>query len=170
MENYPFEWKLEAERLEMKVILSILTIISLCAGLPALFWSVRDLIHHRKNGHRVSVFTILLLLTNYVVLILSPYILLKFSIDEISFCTNWTCLVLWALWSSSRDCGIFLHKLVVLEGIISGKYPLYTASVFSSPCFIIFYKLVFLCIFSSYIYFCIICIISLFVLLSSLFQ
>ncbi len=152
MENYPFEWKLQADRLEVKVRFSIFIFISVCAGLPALAWSVRDLIHHRKNGHRISVFVILLLLTDLLEILLSPYILLRLFIDVISLCTNWTCWVFGALWSSSRDCGILLNQLVALEGILSVKYPLYTASVFSLPCFIIFYIFLFLCIFSSYIF------------------
>ncbi len=47
MESYRFKWKLEADRLEVKVRWFIF--ISVCAGLPALAWSVSDLIHHRKD-------------------------------------------------------------------------------------------------------------------------
>ncbi len=49
MESYRFKWKLEADRLEVKVRWSIFIFISVCAGLPALAWSVSDLIHHRKD-------------------------------------------------------------------------------------------------------------------------
>ncbi len=42
---------------------------------------------------------------------------------------------------------------MALEGILSVKYPLYSVSVFSSPCFIIFYILVFLCIIIGDIFF-----------------
>ncbi len=112
MENYPFEWKLQADRLEMKVRWSIFIITAACAGLPALVWSVRDLIHHRKNGHRTSVFIILLLLTDFVELLLSPYILLRLFIDVISLCTNWTCwvflgfmVILKRLWYSLTPAG-----------------------------------------------------------------
>ncbi len=146
MENHPFEWKLEADRLEIKVRLSIFIITAACAGLPALVWSVRDLIHHRKNGHRISVFIILLLLTDFLELFLSPYILLKHLLDEIPSYKDWTCWVLWSLWWSLRVCGLLLNQLVALEGILSLKYPLYTGSVFSLPCFRIFYILAFLCI------------------------
>ncbi len=146
MANKTFRWKLEADRLEMKVRWSMFIITAACAGLPALVWSVRDLIHHRKNGHRISVFIILLLLTDFVELFLSPYILLKHLLDEITWNADWTIRIFLSLWSSSRDCGLLLNQLVALEGILSVKYPLYTASVFSSPCFIIFYILVFLCI------------------------
>ncbi len=146
MENHPFEWKLEADRLEIKVRLSIFIITAACAGLPALVWSVRDLIHHRKNGHRISVFIILLLLTDFLELFLSPYILLKHLLDEIPSYKDWTCWVLWSLWWSLRVCGLLLNQLVALEGILSVKYPLFTGSVFSLPCFRIFYILAFLCI------------------------
>ncbi len=81
MESYPFEWKLEADWPEMKVRWSIFIFISLCAGLPALVWSVRDLIHHRKNGHCISAFILLLLLTDSVELLLSPYVLIKDLLD-----------------------------------------------------------------------------------------
>jgi len=137
-----FLWLLEADLLEMRVRLSIFTIISVCAGLPALVWSVSDLIHHRKNGHRISVFIILLLLTDFVEIFLSPYIMIKLFLGEVSWYRNWICWV----FLSSRECGILLNQLVALEGILSVKYPLYSASVFSSPCFTIFYILVFLCI------------------------
>ncbi len=145
MESYPFKWKLRADLLEMKVRWSIFIITSVCAGLPALVWSVRDLIHHRKNGHRISVFIILLFLTDFVELFLSPYILLKYLLNEVSY-KDWTNRVFWSLWWSLRDCGLLLNQLVALEGILSVKFPLYSACVFSSPCFIIFYILVFLCI------------------------
>ncbi len=145
IESYPFKWKLEADRLEIKIRLSIFTIISVCAGLPALVWSVRDLIHHRKNGHHISVYTILLLLTDFVEIFLSPYILIKDLLDGY---LGWTFRVLWSLRGMSRDCGILLHQLVALDGILSVKYPLYTAaSVYPSPCFIIFYTLMFICTF-----------------------
>ncbi len=101
MENYPFEWKLEADRLEIKVRWSIFIITAVCAGLPALVWSVRDLIHHRKNGHRTSVFIILLLLTDSVEILLSPYILIKHLLNEVSY-KDWTNRVFWALWWSLR--------------------------------------------------------------------
>ncbi len=146
METDTFRWKLDADRLEMKVRYSIFVITGVCAGLPALVWSVRELIHHRKNGHRVSVFIILLLLTDIVEILLSPYILIKHLLDENTWNAEWIIWFFVSLWSSSRGCGILLHQLVALEGIISVKYPLHTATVFSSPCFIVFYILVFLCI------------------------
>ncbi len=144
--SYPVKCMLEDDRLEKKVRWSIFIIISVCAGLPALVWSVSDLIHHRKNGHRISAFIILLLLTDSVEILLSPYILAIHLLDDITSYKDWTYRVFWSLWWSSRVCGLLLHQLVALEGIISVKYPLYTAFVFSSPPFIIFYILVFLCI------------------------
>ncbi len=48
-------------------------------------------------------------------------------------------VVIKSLWSPP-------NQLVALEGIISVKYPLFTGSVFSLPCFRIFYILAFLCI------------------------
>ncbi len=153
MENHTFHWELEAGWLETRVRLSIFIFISECAGLPALAWSVSDLIHHRKNGHRISVFIIFLLLTDFLELLLSPYILAKHLLEEISWYMDWTCWFYWALWWSSRVCGLLLNQLVALEGIISVKYPLYTAFVFSSPCFIIYYILVFLWIIIGHMFF-----------------
>ncbi|KAI2646812.1 hypothetical protein H4Q32_025568 [Labeo rohita] len=75
--------EMHPDRLEMKVRLSMFIVIGACAGLPALVWSVSDLIHHKKNGHRISVFIILLLLTDFVELLLSPYILIKHLLNEI---------------------------------------------------------------------------------------
>ncbi len=65
---------------------------------------------------------------------------------------DWTCCFFWSLWWSLRVCGFLLNQLVALEGIISVKYPLYTATVFSSPCFIIYYILVFLFIIIGHIF------------------
>ncbi len=143
MESYPFEWKLEAERLEIKVRLLIFTITGACAGLPALVWSVSKIKHHRRNGHHISAF-IILLLTDFVELFLSPYIL-KYLLDEFSSFMDWTFRVLWSLWGMSKACGLLLNQLVALEGILSVKYPLYAASALS-PCFIIFFILMILCI------------------------
>ncbi len=144
MQPKSFHWELEAGWLDKRVRWSIFIFISACAGLPALAWSVRDLIHHRKNGHRVSAFILLLLLTDIVELLLSPYIMLKQLLEEISWYMDWTCWFFWSLWWSLRVCGFLLNQLVALEGIISVKYPLYTACVFSIPRFIIYYILVFL--------------------------
>ncbi len=152
MQCHPFHWELETGSLEKRVRWSIFIIISVCAGLPALAWSFRDLIHHRKNGHRISVFIILLLLTDVVELLLSPYILLKQHLEEFSWYMDWTCWFFWSLWWSLRVCGILLQQLVALEGILSVKYPLYTAFVFSSPRFIICHILVFLCIIIGHIF------------------
>ncbi len=151
MENYPFECKPEADRLEMKVRWSIFIIAGVCAGLPALVWSVSDLIHHRNNGHHISAFIILLLLTDFVKILLSPYLLIKYLLDEIPSYKNWVLWVFWSLWRSLRVCGLILNQLVALEGILSVKHPLYTACVLSSPCFIIL--LVFICILIGYIFF-----------------
>ncbi|XDV36648.1 hypothetical protein PO909_006389 [Leuciscus waleckii] len=132
--------------LQIKDRYSIFIIICVCAGLPALVWSARDLIHHRKNGHRISAFIILLLLTDCVEIFLSPVILLKLFLNELHLIGHGTFRVFVSLWFSSRHCGLVLNQLVALEGILSVKYPLHTASVFSSPFLISFYILVFLCI------------------------
>ncbi|XDV36652.1 hypothetical protein PO909_006393 [Leuciscus waleckii] len=140
-------------RLQINVRWSIFIIIGVCAGLPALVWSASDLIHHRKNGHRISAFIILLLLTDCVEIFLSPVILLKLFLYELDWNEDWTFHVSVSLWSSSRLCGLLLNQLVALEGILSVKYPLHTVSGFSSPCPITCYILVFLCIIIGEIFF-----------------
>ncbi len=114
MQCHPFHWELEAGWLEKRVRWSIFIFIfiSVCAGLPALAWSVSDLIHHRKNGHRISVFILLLLLTDIVELLLSPHILLKQHLEEISWYMDWTCcfffvfmVVIKSLWFSLTPAG-----------------------------------------------------------------
>ncbi|XDV14262.1 hypothetical protein PO909_002436 [Leuciscus waleckii] len=119
MEKHLFLW--DHVPLQIRVRWSIFIIIGVCASLPALVWSARDLIHHRKNGHRISAFIILLLLTNFVEIFLSPYILLKLLLNELDWIDNWTFHVSVSLWSSSRLCGLLLNQLVALEGILSAE-------------------------------------------------
>ncbi len=113
----------------------------MCAGPPALAWSVRDLIHHRKNGHRISFFLLLLLLTDVIELFLRPYnISLMRSpprrIGHVGFFIFM--VVIKCLWSPLKPAG-------GARGNSLSKI----STVFSSPCFIIVYILVFLCVFIS---------------------
>lgn len=120
-----------------EIIIVIFFITSVCVGLPALVWALRLLHLHRKIRDRISVFILLLLLNDLIQLPLHLYILAYILTELESFID-----AVIQLWSGLHWCGFHLHQLVALEGILTLKYPLCSARIFSLPCYIIISTLV----------------------------
>lgn len=115
-----------------EIIKFIFLIASVCVGLPALVWAFRLLHLHRKIRGRISVFILLLLLNDLIQLPLHLYIRIDILTEYRSFI-----LELGQFWFGLHWCGFHLHQLVALEGILTLKYPLWSARIFSLPSYII---------------------------------
>lgn len=112
--------------------MSIFFIASVCVGLPALVWAFRLLHLHRKIRGRISVFILLLLLNDLIQLPLHLYIVTDILAKYRSVIHE-----LYQFWMGLHWCGFHLHQLVALEGVLTLKYPLCSARIFSLPCYII---------------------------------
>ncbi len=112
----------------------IFLITSVCVGLPALVWALRLLYLHIKIRGRISAFIVLLLLSDLIQLLLNIYI-----VTQLLTKLYWTPD---QFWSGLHWCGFQLHQLVALEGVLTLKYPLFSARICSVPCYIIIIILV----------------------------
>ncbi|XP_058637792.1 uncharacterized protein LOC131543961 isoform X2 [Onychostoma macrolepis] len=115
--------------------LCIFLITSVCVGLPALVWASRLLYLHMKIREQISSFIVLLLLSDLIQLLLTPLMILLMIL-------NWT-PGLFQFWPGLYWCGFHLHQLVALEGVLTLKYPLFSARIFSCPCYTIIFIFVF---------------------------
>ncbi|KAI4887213.1 hypothetical protein NFI96_008580 [Prochilodus magdalenae] len=110
---------------------SFFLISSLCVAVPTLVWSLHCLYVCWKSGGRVSVFTIVLLLNVLLQSAFSPpWIMMNLDIPCRSEACDWTV----KLFATTDLCGLYLHQLVALESVLSLRYPLPTADLFSRPC------------------------------------
>ncbi|XP_059381709.1 uncharacterized protein LOC132116864 [Carassius carassius] len=112
--------------------MSIFLIASVCVGLPALVWAFPLLHLHRKIRGRISVFILLLLLNDLIQLPLYLYIMTNI-LTEYRYYID----ALFQFWFGLHWCGFHLHQLVALEGILTLKYPLWSARIFSLPSYIL---------------------------------
>ncbi len=112
--------------------LCIFFITSVCVGLPALVWAFRLLHLHRKIRGQISSFIVLLLLSDLIQLLLNIYI-----VTQLLTKSYWYLSIVFQFWSGLHWCGFHLHQLVTLEGVLTLKYPLWSARIFSLPCYII---------------------------------
>ncbi|XP_067303485.1 uncharacterized protein [Pseudorasbora parva] len=115
-----------------EIRLSIFLITALCVGVPCLIWAFYFVHRQRKTRGRISAFIILLLLCDLLQLLMYPYIVTIF-LSFISFFDVITFLGLYCL----KVCGLYLQQLVALEGVLTLKYLLISARIFSAPCYII---------------------------------
>ncbi|KAI4888764.1 hypothetical protein NFI96_009589, partial [Prochilodus magdalenae] len=93
--NHNFNCK-SAKRLSVVTVtlFIIFLIAGLCGGLPALVWGLRVLYGHYKSGGRISALVIMLLLSDLLELLLSPYVVTVLLQDDDCWETSWTCRVL----------------------------------------------------------------------------
>ncbi len=115
-----------------EIRLCIFLITTVCVGLPALVWAFRLLHLHRKIRGRISAFILLLLLTDLIQLLINLYIV---TIILIQYRDPNLEIIL--IWLGLNWCGFHLHHLVALEGVSTLTYPLFSARIFSLPCYII---------------------------------
>lgn len=111
------------------VRLYIFFIFGGCVGLPALVWTLHRLYFHRKIRGRISAFIFILLITDLTQLLLNVIILTQ--MDKI-LNTDFELHVFW-VWSALDWCGVQLHQLVALEGVLTLNYPQHAARIFSCP-------------------------------------
>ncbi len=128
----PNESQYEKHAFDSSLIrLCIFLITSVCVGLPALVWAFRHLHLYRKIRGRISAFILLLLLADLIQLLINlclvTQILIRYPLHP----------VILLFWSGLHWCGFHLHHLVALEGVSTLKYPLFSARIFSLPCYII---------------------------------
>ncbi|XP_041925239.1 uncharacterized protein LOC121689455 isoform X1 [Alosa sapidissima] len=95
-------------------------IISLCGGLPLHGWAVYSLHLHRCN-RRLSTFVIFLLLIDALQLPLSPALVVVALRKDLCLGDVFRCDLVWYLWLGLSICGLNLHQLVALEGILSRR-------------------------------------------------
>ncbi|KAI4898405.1 hypothetical protein NFI96_009822, partial [Prochilodus magdalenae] len=123
------------ERIGGEIRLSIFLIAGLCAGLPALVWALRVLYGHYKSGGRISALVIMLLLSDLLELLLSPYVVTKLLQDDDCWDSSWTCRLLTSVWSASVIYGLHLQQVVALEAALSSRHPPCSAHVIFPSCF-----------------------------------
>ncbi|KAF4071464.1 hypothetical protein AMELA_G00273550 [Ameiurus melas] len=109
---------------DTKIIrLSIFLIAGVCVGFPTLLWVLNFLYRQCKKGCKISAFTIFLLLSDLLELLLNP-VLLAFMIKG-----HFTpCLILRLLFGA-RLCGYQFHQLLVVESILTLKYPSFAVNL-----------------------------------------
>ncbi|KAI4890624.1 hypothetical protein NFI96_004453 [Prochilodus magdalenae] len=134
--SYPWD-DMAQERLAGKIRLSIFLIAGLCGGLSALVWALRVLCGHYKSGGRISTFIIMLLLSDLLELLLSPYVVTKLLQDDYCWDWNWTCRLLTSVWSALLIYGLHLQQVVALEAALSFRHPPCSAHVFFPDCSVI---------------------------------
>lgn len=115
--------------------LSIFFIAAVCVGLPCLIWAFYLVHLQRKTRGRISAFIILLLLSDLLQLLLYPYIVSK--LFSFTFFSGLDTVIMGAGYVYLKICSLHLQQLVVLEGVLTLKYPLISAHIFSSPCYTI---------------------------------
>ncbi|KAI4887624.1 hypothetical protein NFI96_008238 [Prochilodus magdalenae] len=130
-----------------EIRLSIFLIAGNCVGLPALAWALRALHRHRKNGGRISVLVIMLLLSDLLELLLRPYVVTKLLQKENCREAKTPCWVFISMWSGSMIYGLHLQQVVALEGALSLRHPHCSAHAFFPSCSIITSIAAFFCFF-----------------------
>ncbi|KAI4892269.1 hypothetical protein NFI96_008855 [Prochilodus magdalenae] len=125
----------QEERSSGNIRLSIFLLAGLCAGLPALVWALRVLYGHYKSGGRISALVIMLLLSDLLELLLSPYVVTKLLQDDDCWDSSWTCRLLTSVWSASVIYGLHLQQVVALEAALSFRHPPCSAHVIFPSCF-----------------------------------
>ena len=146
--RHPYNWDGTAQELPAgKIRLSIFLIAGLCGGLPALVWALRVLYGHYKSGGRISALVIMLLLSDLLELLLSPYVVTKLLQDDYCWDSSWTCRLLTSVWSASVIYGLHLQQVVVLEGALSFRHPPCSAHAFFPSCSVITSIIVFISFF-----------------------
>ncbi len=79
---------------------------------------------------QISSFILLLLLTDLMQLLLNIYI-----VTQLLTKSYWWLSIVFQFWSGLHWCGFHLHQLVALEGVLTLKYPLFSAHICSVPCY-----------------------------------
>jgi len=117
-----------------EIRLSIFFIAALCVGVPCLIWAFYFVHLQKRTRSRISAFIILLLLCDLLQLLLYIYIVSKL----LSFSFFHGVEIIMLGYFCLKVCGVHLQQLVALEGVLTLKYPLISAHIFSTPCYIIF--------------------------------
>ncbi|XP_049328362.1 uncharacterized protein LOC111188285 isoform X2 [Astyanax mexicanus] len=138
---------MDYDRFYYNTRLAIFFIFAECSGWAALVWALVVLHHHRKNNGRIPALVTIVLLNNVLELLLNPYIITKLIQDNVPCDYTTPCRILLYLWGTSVICGVLLQQMMVLESVLTLRYPSCSDHVFFTSCFIILYILAFICIF-----------------------
>ncbi|KAI4893246.1 hypothetical protein NFI96_024936 [Prochilodus magdalenae] len=133
---YPWDGMAQ-ERLVGEIQLSIFLITGLCVGFPVLIWALRVLYRHCISGGRISALVLMLLLSDLLELLLSPYVVTKLLQKDYCWDSSWTCRILTSLWSALVFYGLHLQQVVALEAALFSRHPPCSAHVFFPSCSII---------------------------------
>lgn len=111
---------------EVQIIrLLIFSISAMCVGVPCLIWAFYCVHLQRKTRGQISAFIILLLLIDLLqLLIYIPCFISNFFGTGLGYCFL-------------KVCGLHLHQLVALEGVLTLKYPMVSAHISSKPSYVI---------------------------------
>lgn len=111
---------------EVQIIrLLIFSISAVCVGVPCLIWAFYCVHLQRKTRGQISAFIILLLLIDLLqLLIYIPFFISNFFGTGLGYCFL-------------KVCGLHLHQLVALEGVLTLKYPMVSAHISSKPSYVI---------------------------------
>ncbi|XP_031440992.1 uncharacterized protein LOC116224664 [Clupea harengus] len=104
---------------------SIFLITGMCVGVPLVVWALGVLRQHQHNGGRVSVFITVLLLTDLLEMFLSPAMVVYLLLPDAT-CSGSVFLLFFGV----KYCGLHLHQMVALEGVIARTYLPFTSLLF----------------------------------------
>lgn len=101
-------------------LLAIL-ISGLCLGLPSLGWAFRSLHFYQCSGGRVTPFTVCLLITDVLELLLLSFLM----VEQLNVCDLkvYPCWIWFPVSVGVRLCALHFHQLVALEGILALTFP-----------------------------------------------
>ncbi|XP_062372004.1 uncharacterized protein LOC134059575 [Sardina pilchardus] len=112
---------------------SIFLITGLCVGLPLVGWALAVLRRHRRNGGRGSALVIALLLTDLLEMVLSPAMVAYLLVPGVTRSGS-----VYLLFFCVKYCGLHLHQMVALEGVMTRTYLPVTSLRFWRPFSILF--------------------------------
>ena len=110
-------------------LLAIL-ITGLCMGLPMLGWAFRSMHFYRRAGGRITHFTVCLLLSDVLELLLLTFLM----VEQLNLCDLkvYPCWIWFPLSVAVRLSALHFHQLVAMEGILALSFPQCWARLSSS--------------------------------------
>ncbi|KAG5261191.1 hypothetical protein AALO_G00301070 [Alosa alosa] len=107
---------------------SIFLITGMCVGLPLVGWALAVLRRHKHNRGRGSALVIALLLTDLLEMVLSPAMVAYLLAPGVTRSGS-----IFLLFFGVKYCGLHLHQMVALEGIMARTYLPVTSLRFWRP-------------------------------------
>lgn len=114
-----------------EMLLSLSLSACLCLGLPSVIWTLYSLRKYQDAGGTITAFTVAFIGSDVLELVISPFVG-TMLLEGYDCNPHLPCWVLYSGLSISRICGLQLHQLVALEGILALVYPQHSVSFFWS--------------------------------------